>query len=366
MKKKALRVFGNPQNFTGYGNATQAISLAISKSEIPAKYILSGRNKSFVKNLEEHACDPNVDLYIQTPPFSGHRSNNYKIGYFYWEADTLPAMWAKDIKKSLDEIWAPCNLVKQACIKAGFKGPIHILPTPSIPTKGFGEIQIPTKFKDLVLDKSVFKFYSIFQWNERKGYNKLIRSYYEEFDSSDNVILIIKASPIDHPMHGVQKIKDDILKIKSLVRRTKKDLPRIFLITDYLDRSTIDSLHHTCDAFVLPHHGEGWGMPIHDAVNHGNLIITTKYGGITEWLNNDNAFIIDHSIVPVSKMNWNPWYNESQRWANPSSNSLKKQMRICFSNKDKFDYKKENLLAVSELLTIEKCSENIKHIFGRI
>ena len=117
METGGIRVFGNPQNFTGYGNATQAFCLSLDKLDIPKKYVFSGPNKYFSERLNKYSCNPNVDLYIHTPPFSAHRSNNYKIGYFYWEADRLPDVWAKDINRSLNEIWAPCELVKKACLK---------------------------------------------------------------------------------------------------------------------------------------------------------------------------------------------------------------------------------------------------------
>lgn len=360
MSKKSIRVFGNPQNFTGYGNATQSICLSLDRIDIPKKYIFSGPNKDFIKKLKNSNCNPSIDLYIHTPPFSKHLSKNYKIGYFYWEADRLPKIWGKDINRTLNEVWAPCNLVKEACLKAGFKGPIKIIPTPSINPVSYEEIQIPSKFKDLVLDDNIFKFYSIFQWNERKGYNKLIRGYYEEFSSKDNVILILKVNPIKHSNHGVQKITNDILKIKSLVKRTKKDLPKIFVSTDYVDRATLDAIHHTCDAFVLPHHGEGWGMPIHDAVNHQNFIITTKFGGITEWLNDDNSFVINHNLIPVKKMDWNPWYDSYQNWANPSLSSLKQCMRFCFDKHSDLNYKRQNLKNIINLFTLDTCAANIK------
>lgn len=360
MKFGGIRIFGNPQNFTGYGNATQTLCLSMEKLDIPREYVFSGPNKSFAEKLTRHNCSPNVDLYIQTPPFSAHRSNNYKIGYFYWEADRLPDVWARDINRSLDEIWAPCELVKKACLKANFRGPIKIIPTPNVAKASSEKIQIPSKFKELVLDDNVFKFYSIFQWNKRKGYNKLIKGYYEEFSSKDNVVLILKVNPIKHSGHGIQRIRNDILKIKSMVKKTKKDLPKIFVSTEYLSRSAIESLHNSCDAFVLPHHGEGWGMPIHDAINHQNFIITTKFGGITEWLNNDNSFIINHSLVAVEKMDWNPWYEPYQRWANPSLSSLKQNMRLCFENKYKLSYKKENLKNIINLFTLDACSVNIK------
>lgn len=360
MQNKSIRVIGNPQNFTGYGNATQTICLAIDKLNIPVKYEFSGPNQRFIEKLKNHSCDPNINLYINTPPFLTNNVKGYKIGYFYWEADRLPKVWEKNIKKSLDEIWAPCNLVKKACLKAGFKGPIKIIPTPGFDKANEKNIQIPSGFDNLVLDDSVFKFYSIFQWNKRKGYHKLIQGYYEEFSSKDNVILILKVNPIKHSGHGVQKIRNDILRIKSLVKRNKKDLPKIFVSTDYVDKNVIQSIHHTCDAFVLPHHGEGWGMPIHDAINHQNFIITTKFGGITEWLNDDNSFIINHSLIAVEKMDWNPWYGPYQKWANPSVSSLRQNMRLCFEKKNELSYKRENLKNIINLFTLDACAENIK------
>ena len=38
----------------------------------------------------------------------------------------------------------------------------------------------------LILLKNIFKFYSIFQWNERKGWRELLGAYLDEFSSKDN------------------------------------------------------------------------------------------------------------------------------------------------------------------------------------
>jgi len=359
----AIRMFGNPQLYSGYGNATYNIGLALSESAVDTRFELWGPNSSCVKKFNNYSGAPKIDLYIQTPPFSGHKTNNYKIGYFYWEADTLPKPWAKDIRHSVDEIWAPCQLTAEACRKAGFKGPIEILPTPGRLSAEYEDVQIPSQFSlDFVLSENVFKFYSIFQWNERKGYNHLLRGYLEEFSSKDNVILILKVNPIKHAGHGLNKIKTDIMRVKGSVKKSKDDMPKIFVCTDNVSRSVIDGIHKACDAFVLPHRGEGWGMPIHDAIMHGNHIIATKFGGITEYLNDENSFIIRHDIRPVKTMDWNPWYGGYQNWAYPSLFSLKSNMRELYRDKDKYS---DKLLRLSELCTefsVEKCSKNIESI----
>lgn len=361
----SIRVFGNPQMYSGYGQATQNICQAISDSRVDAKFVFSGPNKSFSENLVNLDISPKIDLYIQPPPFNCHRSNNYKIGYFYWEADLLPKRWAKDIVASLDEVWVPCELTKKSCIMAGFKKNIEILPTPAKKPKDNLLVQFAGPNSDLKISDSTFKFYSIFQWNERKGYKTLLRAYFEEFSSKENVILILKVNPINHKLHGLEKIKKDILKIKNSISTKKTNLPKILLITENLSNDIISGIHNSCDAFVLPHRGEGWGMPIHDAINHKNLIITTGFGGVTEWLDEDNSFLIEHSMSSVSEMNWNPWYASYQSWAKPSLFSLRCIMRHCFDKKDLLNYKKENLSKIINKFTIQSCSNNIENILSK-
>lgn len=364
-KYPSVRLFGNPQKYNGYGHAIQNISKAFSESAIPTEFIFSGTNKGYVDELISDGKNSKIDLYIQTPPFNRHRSSNYKVGYFYWEADLLPKVWAKDIQKSLDEVWVPCELTKQSCLRSGFKKRIEILPTPAPLSKESSKVQFSGFNENIAISEDTFKFYSIFQWNERKGYKKLLRAYFEEFSKKDNVVLILKVNPINHKLHGLGKIKKDILKSRSSILKKQSDFPKIFLITENLSNKDLSSIHHTCDAFVLPHHGEGWGMPIHDAVNHQNFIITTQFGGITEWLNSKNSFIINHSKSSVFEMNWNPWYSSYQSWANPSLSDLKHKMRSCYSDRKLFAYKKKNLEELHKTFSVKQCSLNLEKILSK-
>lgn len=360
----AVRFFGKPYWTSGYGNATTNMCLAFSKSNVLTRFEISGKNKGMKNSLNNHAGETSVDFYIHTPPFGKHISKNYKIGYFYWEANVLPKSWAKDIRNNLDEIWVPCELTRKACLKAGFKGPVEILHTPCDINIDYHNVQIPSPVtKELVLSEETFKFYSVFQWNERKGYRELLRAYYEEFSENDDVILILKVNPINIEKHGLSKIKFDILKAKRMVN--KKHLPKIFLMMKHISREHLMGLHKLCDAFVLPHHGEGWGMPIHDAMLCGSKIITTKFGGITELLNDDNASIIKHKLGPVKRMDWNSWYGSYQMWANPSVTHLRALMRTVFENKNSDLYKLENAKKLAASLDVNSCALRIEQILSK-
>ena len=360
----AVRFFGFPHSKSGYGNAVKNISLAFSRSKVLTQFNFEGSHPDFEKKLNKFNGATKVDFYIQPPPFNKHVSNNYKIGYFYWEANILPKFWAKDIRRNLDELWVPCDLTRNACLRGGFKGPVEILHTPCDIDLFYSKIEIPSPITDeLVLSDNTFKFYSIFQWNERKGYRELLEAYYKEFSENDDVVLILKVNPINHRNHGLSRIKTDILKIKKMVN--KRNLPKIFLITNHISKEHLFGLHRECDCFVLPHHGEGWGMPIHDAMLCGSNVITTKFGGITELLDNDNSNIIKHKLGSVKTMSWSTLYNSSQTWAYPSTSHLKVLMRDIFENKNKYLYKTENARTLAASLDISSCSSMIENILAK-
>ncbi len=362
LSKVKIDFFGKARGQGGYSYATRYIARAFAGSRVPVQF---KTDNAFYKDLSTHSGISNVDFYIQTPPFSRHKSSNYKIGYFYWETDRLPVAWERDICRSLDEIWVPCQLTKQACRKAGFRGPIEVVFTPRPEEISSSPVAIPTQGSDrFVINNDTFIFYSIFQWNERKGYRKLFRAYMEEFSKEEKVLLVVKTNPIKHRDHGLSKIRHDSLAFKRFSKNNRH--APIYMITESLSEEELAGLHDIGSCFVLPHHGEGWGMPIHDAMMHDSLIITTKYGGITEHLDSSNSLIIKHKLTEVRPMNWNPYYQTSQNWADPDIGHLKSLMRRAY-NLDPADMaeKTRKSRRAAQSMDIKSFSNRIESIFSQ-
>lgn len=357
----AVRFFGPIGENSGYGQAVRNFTHAFSESGIPTQFKFSHSNSKYLKEIKNHEGSTNIDFYLHCPPFNKHKSNNYKIGYFYWEADRLPNFWAKSID-ILNEIWAPCDLVKTACERAGYKGRIKIVPTPVKEFDLNSGIGIPAIFSnEYLLSEDVFKFYSIFQWHERKGYKELLKAYLGEFSADDNVVLILKVNPLAIGGQDENKIVADILKVKNFIG--KKPYPPIFLSRKIIKREDISALHVVSDCYVSPHHGEGWGMPIHDAMYAGKQIITTKFGGVTEYLDDTSAHIINHKLKPVSGMEWSPLYGPYQLWAYPNTNHLAGLMRDVYLNKDKYTFKSEAAKNIASQMSISSIAKIINREF---
>ena len=359
----SVRFFGPLGESTGYGNAATNFAKAFSISKVNTKFsfAINKYSQKILNELNDFSGHTNIDFYLHGPPYDKHKSKAYKIGYFYWETDRLPRIWNRGIH-ALNEIWAPCQLVKDACLISKFKGPIKIVPTPceAWDLNSFDKLEIPSPGNaNLVVNSNVFKFYSIFQWHNRKGYNNLLNAYFKTFNKNDNVILILKVNSLNVPGYYEDRIRPDILEIKRKLNQSY--YPPIYLSTELVNKNVIKSLHLIGDCYVAPHQGEGWGMPIHDAMYAGKQIITTRYGGVTEYLDDNSAHIIKHNMGPVLNMEWSPLYESNQNWAYPSLHHLMQLMRDAYQNKEKYENMRKNAKEIAENMTIEKVAEIINH-----
>src|SRR5690606_13265267 len=105
------------------------------------------------------------------------------------------------------------------------------------------------------------------------------------------------------------------------------------LISDHLPLPELISLMQGCDAFVLPTKGEGWGLPVLEAMACGLPCIVTNYRGVTEFANEANSF-----LIPVRSMQaiedpkfYDPRFDWGE-WAEPDLDELRRLMRLVYED----------------------------------
>jgi len=201
--------------------------------------------------------------------------------------------------------------------------------------------------------KKKFKFLSIFKWEDRKGWDILLRAFMEEFSSEDDVSLHILtylySDPGPRETSALKRVKAKISEFSKTVVKCKGrkqtygqacDLPnldeQIFPMTDAVPFDKMPRLYRAANCFVLPTRGEGWGLPIAEAMAMQLPTIATAWGGQTEFMDETNSY-----PLPVDKMvhatgrefeHERGMDGSRLQWAEPSVKQLRQLMRSIYAN----------------------------------
>ena len=355
-----VRMFGPLGASSGYGNAAKGFAEAFSQSDIPTKFQFGKEAEityqEFMDSLRKYNGDTNVDFYLHGPPWSKHKSQAYKIGYFYWEADRLPINWERMINQ-VDELWVPCGLVETACRRAKFRGPIKVVPTPGRAWEHDQRIVIPSDFSDnFVVSEDVFKFYSIFQWTERKNPKCMLQAYWSAFTKNDNVMLVLKAYGANDSPSSINLIRSAIRGYKAELAGGKPlyDFPPVYLLPKIISDDDIAYLHNTGHCLVSTARGEGWNISAATAILMNKPIISSVYGGVVDFLDKTEYYAANSDgMIPVSGMPWIRWYTSEQHWGNPNCASVSHLMREVFNEQIKVVAYRDigmNIVSVGQLI----------------
>ncbi len=128
---------------------------------------------------------------------------------------------------------------------------------------------------------------------------------------------------------------DPAIDVPSEIRKLglSVNLSNVMIIyNQQLPTHLMGSLYRSVDSFVLPSRGEGWGMPILEAMASGLPTIATNWSGQTEFLNDQTGYPIRVcKLVPaVAKC---PYY-EGFRWAEPDFDHMAYLMRYVYEHRD--------------------------------
>jgi glycosyltransferase involved in cell wall biosynthesis len=85
------------------------------------------------------------------------------------------------------------------------------------------------------------------------------------------------------------------------------------------------ALYRSADCFVLPTRGEGWGMPVLEAMACGLPVISTAWSGPADFLTAETGYPLDVKSLVAAEAKC-PYY-EGFRWADPDIEHLRFLMR---------------------------------------
>jgi glycosyltransferase involved in cell wall biosynthesis len=253
----------------------------------------------------------------------------YRIGFTMLETDGIPPEWVRQANL-MDEVWVPSNFNVATFRDSGVRRPIHVIPLGIDPQYFHPNI---TSYRN----PDVFTFLTVFDWVERKAPELVLSAFCDEFSAREDAVLVCK---VIHP-EGEAPILQQIEGMK-----LRKGGGRILLsVNDIIPTYQLGSLYCSADCFVLASRGEGWGMPILEAMACGLPVIATNWSAQTDFFNETNGYPLDVVKLVVVQTK-HPAYH-GLRWAEPSYEHLRERMRHVYEHRE--EARNKGLFAATEV-----------------
>ena len=199
-----------------------------------------------------------------------------------WEFGAIPTDWLDPIARNVDELWVPSDYVRGMYLEAGVD-PDRVV---TIPNGVDLEVFTPDGPERALPDAGEgTRFLFVGGLIGRKGADVLFDAWLTAFAGRDDVTLVLKDFGADgiYRDSGREPIRQHV---------ASGALPRIVLIDDELSTEALASLYRACDVLVHPYRGEGFAMPVLEAMACGLPVIVTDGGPTDEFVPADAGWRI--------------------------------------------------------------------------
>jgi glycosyltransferase involved in cell wall biosynthesis len=234
---------------------------------------------------------PQVTIRHQWPPdWSAPGDGSPVVVVQPWEFGGLPDDWIEPLTTWPDEIWCYTTWVRDCYVRSGVPADrLFVLPI-GVDSERFTPDGPRLELRTTKRTRLLFVGGLI----HRKGVDVLLRAYQRAFSAADDVCLVVKSFGAE----GVYRHAGQFDLLREAMAQPGG--PEIELINDDLDQASMAALYRACDVLVHPYRGEGFGMPIAEAMASGLAVVVTGDGAAADFCDASTALLIPSRRVAVS------------------------------------------------------------------
>jgi glycosyltransferase involved in cell wall biosynthesis len=241
----------------------------------------------------------------------------HSIAVWFWEVGNPPASWQRAYD-FVDEVWVASQYTYDLLAPTSPAPVVKMtlpLPVPLVAARTRAELGVP---EEGFIFLYVHDYHSVCA---RKNPCGVIETFRRAFAPGDGAKLVLKS------MNAATRPNDH-----EQVVLAADGHPDITLIDGYLSSAEKNALITQCDCFVSLHRAEGFGIPTAEAMLLEKPVIATRYGGNLEYMNDENAYLVDYEPVMVGDGVYP--YPADGVWAEPNLDQAAALMRDVFSDRD--------------------------------
>jgi glycosyltransferase involved in cell wall biosynthesis len=189
-----------------------------------------------------------------------------------WETDPLPSywnwMWNSDI---FDGFITPSRFVEQL-LKNKTKKDIFYIPH-YIDTSQFSQIDIEKK-----VNEKIFTVLTIGQWTKRKGLEEAIAGFSRALSIFPDCRLIVKYSG----MKDINSLDIEAQVRNIIIMNSPKISSPIYVSNEEASIEELIDLYQNSSLLLFPSRGEGFGLPVAEAMSVGIPVLYTGWSSLPE------------------------------------------------------------------------------------
>lgn len=235
--------------------------------------------------LASRPAPVDVALRFEFPPTTIAMGARVRVAHGYgWEETAFPARYVDWMNRRLDLVTVLSRETGKILRDAGLRLPVAVVGA------GIDHLAaLPDEEPPVALGKA-YRFLHLSSCFPRKGVDVLLAAYGRAFRADDDVSLVVKTFPNPH---------NDVARQLAALRAADPGYPDVVLIEEDWSAAAVAGLYRRCHALVAPSRGEGFGLPLAEAMSFGLPVITTGWGGQTDFCTAETAWLIDWRFAPA-------------------------------------------------------------------